>query len=476
MDEKKINQGITWSIGPQILSYICSLLFTSILSRLVLPEEYGLINMVNTVTAFFIIFADGGLSWSVIQKKEILPGQVSNLFWVNFLAGLVLSILSLLSSPFIADFYGYKELEPLMSVMALNFLFSGVMTLGTSWLKRNLEFKKLAVIEIGSLLVSGVVAISMAFNGCGYWSLAALAIVKSGLKALAVVILTHNLFRLYDQTVSIRGLLNFSIFIQAYGVIGYLYKNVDSVAIAKIWGSEEVALYVKAQFLMNLPNMVTVGALGGFMIALLSRYQNETDKFHQIYLRCLRIIIAIAAPAGLLMVFLPEKVILFLYGDTWLQVVPILQAFTGAILLLPIYGTASWLFLSRGYGPLMVYWGLLSAALYMTAVYLAIDGKSVGVAAAYSVVMLILTLVTLGYAHYKNKMKILATIREVVKSYFAPLVAMIIVKYVSGYYEIESIIYFIIFYGLLYLCIYALLLLLQYKTKINTAFLLASFD
>jgi len=467
-----MNSGAFWSIGTQLLSYSLSLIFTAVLSRIVLPHEYGLINMVSTVTAFFTVFADGGLAWSVLQKKNINQDEVANLFWINVALGLIMALLCALSAPFIARFYGYQELKPLTILMSSNFIFSGVSVLGVSWLKRNLKFKQLSLIETVSLLVAGGIAIYLARQGYGYWALAALAVVKSALKAILVIIASWSVISWYCRKVAVSKLLTFSLWIQGFGVIGYLYKNLDSVLIAKYWGSQEVAIYLKAQFLMNLPSMLTVGALGGYAVSLLSKHQDNNEKFHNIYLRLLRLILSIAMPMCLFVYVFSDAVVLFLYGPNWEMSISVLNAFVGTLLILPVYGTISWFFISKGDSRLLVYWGLLSAAVYVLAIYLSLNNKAVGIATYYSIASVLLTVVMISYTHFRYKLRIILTLKQIIKSVIPSVIAIGIVKYLSVLYAFDNL-WFILTTIALYGVIYLLVLFMFYRKNVIKIFMMS---
>src|SRR4051812_2131167 len=67
--------------------FVIRIVSTAILARLILPEHFGLVMMVMVVTAVAEQLRELGLSAATIQQKEITHEQVTNLFWINVLAG-----------------------------------------------------------------------------------------------------------------------------------------------------------------------------------------------------------------------------------------------------------------------------------------------------------------------------------------------------------------------------------------------------
>src|SRR5690606_28502513 len=92
-------KGAVWSVVQIVVRNVVSIGSTAVLARLLTPDDYGLIGMVATLTALLLVFSDMGLSWATIQRRELMQAQVSNLFWINVGAGLVLWLACSLVSP-----------------------------------------------------------------------------------------------------------------------------------------------------------------------------------------------------------------------------------------------------------------------------------------------------------------------------------------------------------------------------------------
>src|ERR1043165_331068 len=127
--------------------------------------------MVTTVVGFLRVFKDAGLSIATVQREKITHAQVSNLFWINLGVSALGSLALAGSAWIIARFYLNTQLGPFGPSLSLPFLFRGSTFQHQALLKRQMRFKALAVIEVGSMAFSVVVGIAMAASGYGYWSL-----------------------------------------------------------------------------------------------------------------------------------------------------------------------------------------------------------------------------------------------------------------------------------------------------------------
>ena len=90
--------------ASQWSKFILQMVSTMILARILRPEDFGLLAMVTVLTNFALMFRDMGLSTATIQKATITHEQVSYLFWINVLTGLIITILLCSISPLLSLF------------------------------------------------------------------------------------------------------------------------------------------------------------------------------------------------------------------------------------------------------------------------------------------------------------------------------------------------------------------------------------
>src|SRR6478735_10968941 len=95
--------GLTWAAG--IADFVLRIGSTAVLARLILPEQFGLVMMVMAVTAIADQFRDLGLSTATVQRKEISHQEVTNLFWINVLAGILIAAVVCAASPLVSEYY-----------------------------------------------------------------------------------------------------------------------------------------------------------------------------------------------------------------------------------------------------------------------------------------------------------------------------------------------------------------------------------
>src|ERR1700692_1953566 len=113
--EKAIS-GAKWSAVSIASTIVVQFVQVAILARLLRPHELGLASMVSLVATFADMFLDMGLSSAIIQRKNIQKNELSSLYWMNVLWGVILGGTLLAGSGIVAWFFTTTEVKPLVSL------------------------------------------------------------------------------------------------------------------------------------------------------------------------------------------------------------------------------------------------------------------------------------------------------------------------------------------------------------------------
>src|ERR1700676_396753 len=97
-----------------------------VVARLLDPKDFGLVGMVTAFTGVLNVFRDFGLSTATVQRASVTDEQLSTLFWINVLVGLILALLLSAAAPIISNFYHEPRLFWVTIVLATGFLFNAV--------------------------------------------------------------------------------------------------------------------------------------------------------------------------------------------------------------------------------------------------------------------------------------------------------------------------------------------------------------
>ena len=380
------------TVSAQGAKFLLNMASTMILARLLMPRDFGLVAMVMTVANFLRVFKDAGLSIATVQRERITHAQVSNLFWINVAVSAVSTLVLAASAPIIARFYGNPRLIPITLFLSVTFLISGSTIQHQALLKRQMRFKALAVIEVGSMVVGVFVAVLMAALGYGYWSLlgSSLSIQTAGL------ILTWSVSRWRPQLPTrhsgIGPLVSFGAHRTAGDFILSLARGSDNLLIGRSYGSAALGLYSRASALLIAPLEQFLYPINVVFIPALSRLQSQPERYRSTFLRLYEAI----ALAGFfftgLSLALARPLTLVLLGPKWGQAAAIFGGFTVAALCIPLGNASAWLFTSQGRGRDMLVTQLINSAAIVLSFLVGLPFGPVGVAIAFSISNLLVRL------------------------------------------------------------------------------------
>ncbi len=380
---RTISSGFVTALA-QGVQFALTLGSTMVLARLLVPQDFGLVAMVTTVMGFLRIFKDAGLSTATVQREGITHAQVSNLFWINVALSGCISLLVAASAPAVAWFYREPRLVGIAVSLSVTFLLEGLAVQHLALLNRQMRFRMIAFIQIGSMLASLSVGIGMAWQKCGYWSLVGSQLTMP----LVACVLTWSASRWRPQLPIRRSgtwpLLSFGASVTATSFIWSVARGSDAVLIGRVYGSDAVGLYSRAAALLSRPLDQFLGPINAVFVPVLSRLQAQPERYRRTFLQAYEAIALISFFFTGLFLALAWPLTLFVLGRKWIGAAPIFAGFTITALFYPLCSTSSWLFSSQGRGRDWLLSSSIVSVVTVCSFLIGLPFGPAGVALAYS--------------------------------------------------------------------------------------------
>ncbi len=159
--------GVLWSIVNKVGGQVLSLGVVLVLARLLTPEDFGLLAMVTVVTGFAMRFAELGLGAAIIHRPDLNDDHLASAFWINTGIGALLTAIVAAAAPLIAGFYEEPYLLWITLVTSANFIIRSLGIVQDALLRKTINFKRIALVNIVSSGVAGAVAVVAALMGSG---------------------------------------------------------------------------------------------------------------------------------------------------------------------------------------------------------------------------------------------------------------------------------------------------------------------
>lgn len=323
---KKTIGGFIWRLlqnaGTQIVSFLVSIF----LARLLVPEDYGLIAIINVFINIANVFIQTGFSSAVVQKKELSEIDKSTMFFSSTVLGIVLYALLYIAAPYIALFYKEQVLTNMLRIQSLAILVGSVGSVHQALVTREMKFKKSFVASLIAVTAQGVVGLLLAFHGYGAWSLIYSNLVSVVISTLVLFVICGWMPKLQFSWNSLKAMLGFSIKMLGSALINSVFQNIRSLIIGRQYSSEDLAYYSKGNQFPQLIMMQVDGAMTTVLFSTLSRTQDNWEHGLRALRRAMKMSLYVCAPLMAGMFAVAEPMTVFLLTEKWLPAARYVQA------------------------------------------------------------------------------------------------------------------------------------------------------
>lgn len=334
--KRKTISNIKWSFVESMSLKAISFALGIILARLLLPEDFGLLAVVNVFYLLVTLFVDGGLKEALIQKKDAQDVHYSTVFWLNLATGILLYMLLFVAAPVIETYYEYHDLAFYIRLQSLTLIIESFGIVQIARATKELNLKKITKARIPASLISFGVGIFLAFHGYGILSLIVQQLVNT---ALYVIFLMLNIRYkpqfLFDMEAA-KTLYSFGLKILSMALISRFFAQSFSLIYAKFYTPHLLGLNNKATTLQAAPiEIINATFLRGLYPSMVF-LQDNTAKLRTLYLTNINMLTYIMLLINGIFFFNAEEIILLLLGKNWIESVVYLKIITAGSLFYPI--------------------------------------------------------------------------------------------------------------------------------------------
>lgn len=364
----------------------------AVLARFLSPSDFGLMGMIMVVIGFARVFADMGISNAIIHRQDATKDQLSSLYWLNIIAGIIVFFVVCFSAPFIVGFYHEPRLHNLLYLTAVIFIVTPFGQQFQILMQKELRFNELAKIEIKASIVNSAIAIVLALLGFGVYALIWGQLAGTSTKVLMLFSTGWQHWRpgFHFSKLDLRGYLNFGLYQMGERTINYLNSNLDYLLIGSMLGAKSLGYYTLAYNLIIRPSSLINPFITKVAFPVFSRIQNETERLKRGYLKVLQLLSTVNFPmmAGLAVV--APIAVPVIFGEQWLPSIILIQILTVVGLLRSTGNPVGSLLLSKGRADLGFKWNLALMISQIPGLYLGAKlGGVVGVAISFAILMCI---------------------------------------------------------------------------------------
>lgn len=337
VNQKTVASNVIWRLlerfGAQIVAFIVSI----ILARLLDPVVYGTVAIVTVFTTIFQVFVDSGFGSALIQKKDADDLDFSTVFYFNVVTCLVLYLVMFFVAPLIANFYSNSQLIPIIRVLSLILVISGFKSIQTTYVAKNLQFKKFFWATLIGTVISAVIGIIMAYKGFGVWALVAQNLINQAIDTILLWFIVKWRPKFAFSFKRLKTLFSYGWKLLASALLDVGYNQSRALIIGKRYTSEDLAYYNRGEQIPNLAITNINSSIDAVLLPSMSSVQDKKERVKQILKRSITISSFVLLPIMAGIAVCADSIVAILLTDKWVLCIPYLRLFCAIYAFYPIH-------------------------------------------------------------------------------------------------------------------------------------------
>lgn len=338
--KKTTLNSLKWSSLEKIGQFSMQIIISIILARLLMPEQYATVGILNIFVLIATVLVDAGFSQCLIRKQNCSNDDYNAVFWFNLLMSIVIYAVLYFCMPFIANIFEDHMLIATGRVMMLLIPIQALNVVQVTIVNKDLGFKKIAKYTITATVLSGIVGIVLAFCNYGVWALVWQTLTFTSLNVVAFWFSSKWKPTFGFNFKPIKKFLNFSLNLSAASLLNAIFNNISPAIIAKLYEKTQFGFYSQAQKFATLPTNLVESILNRMTYPILSKLQDDRVCYSNVYRKMLMTIFAVIVPLMTVLILCSNEGIVLILGEKWEPSVTFFKILCLASITLPIHPLA----------------------------------------------------------------------------------------------------------------------------------------
>lgn len=310
--------GMVWVAWGSGAVGVLKIVVLVLLTRALTPADFGLVTAALVVVNFALNFSQVGLGPALVQRPLLEPRHTSTAFIASVIFGLFLAAIMWLAAPSVSQFFRMDQLTPVVRVLAITFIISGIATVPESLLHRALRFRLIANRDLLAYAVSWLgIGVGLAYLGWGAWSLVVAQLTHITIRTAVLLVAAPPFLTGGPTWRSFIELMGYGVgqSITRMGVI--LANQADNLVVGRWLGPVSLGIYSRAYQLMQVPTALVADVLDKVLFPTMARVQDDSRRLASAYLRSTAALVLVMLPIGVVAAVLAPELIAVAFGSRW---------------------------------------------------------------------------------------------------------------------------------------------------------------
>jgi O-antigen/teichoic acid export membrane protein len=335
------------SSGATAVQFLVSL----ILARLLTPAEIGVYSITIVLVNIAHVFREFGVASYLQREAELTPDKIRAAMGVLYGTTWTIALVIFLSSGLVAGYFGYPEVQPVMQVLSIGFLFIPFSSVMLALLVRDYAADKIAVTTAVGTIVYAVTCLGLASLGFGTMSLAWANLANILSTGLAYLPMRPAGLPWLPSWRNCGRVVKFGTGALLTNLLHSINNALPDLLLGKLGSAHQVGLVSRANSTVNIFLAVAGAAIGFGSQAFLAKAYHAQQPLAPILLRAVTLITGLGWPALAMIALLGHDIVYTLYGSAWLESVTAIPALAcaAAIDLMFYYTAPAFIAIGRPY-------------------------------------------------------------------------------------------------------------------------------
>jgi O-antigen/teichoic acid export membrane protein len=317
-------KGAAWTTTFRIIDRCTGVISTSILARLLVPEDFGLVALAASIIAMLEILGAFGLEAALVQHAAASRRHFDAVWTFNVAFGLSLGlVVAGLAWP-VAVTYEDPRFYSVLIVLGLRQAIQGFENVGIVAFRKDLAFEKeFRFLVIKRLATTFLVTLPLAFLLRNYW-----ALLGGSLAATCIGVVLSYVLHPFRPRISLAGLselMAFSKWLLLTHFVEFLYSKAANFVIGAWAGTSAIGSLSVAREVASIASRELAASVNRAAFPGYAKLAGDRAMLREKYLKLVSILMLIIMPAGMGLCLLAEPIVLVVLGNQWIETVPLIR-------------------------------------------------------------------------------------------------------------------------------------------------------
>lgn len=343
MDNKELKaatvSSLLWKLMERGGNAVIQLIVQIVMARLLAPEQFGALAIMLVFVNIGNVIVQSGLNTALVQAKDVQDRDYSTVFWMCSSVSVVIYLAIFLAAPSIAAFYALPYLVWPLRGIGLIVVINAYNSIQVAKVTRDLQFRKIFIATISSVVLSAFCGIAAAVSGLGLWALVIQQLVYQLTNCIVLAFEVDWKPCFCFDASRAKVFFEFGWRLLASGLLATVYQSLGNLVIGKQFSSVQLGLVSQGEKYPQAVGSMLDGAIQPVMLSAVAHVQDDLVAVKRLVRRALKTSTYLIFPAMTLFAVVAPNLIPALLGEQWRSSVPFLQIYCFVYALLPIHTT-----------------------------------------------------------------------------------------------------------------------------------------